>query len=165
MKLTLFRRRRIDPAELPPVSEASVPGPMHSGLVADVPAARLTPGPVRAADLPAAAHLAGAEGLATAMADAAATAPLTRPVAKPGPPPVTRSTFRVTFDGRVPDLTAHQITRVELETAVERHVRPYFTGLVEVVIDQQMPFVLLRAGDRTVCRGTFVVLPTGGGLR
>jgi hypothetical protein len=36
MRLNLFRRR-INPADLPPVSGASMPGPLHSGLTGDLP--------------------------------------------------------------------------------------------------------------------------------
>lgn len=56
MRLSLFRRR-IDPADLPPVSGSSMPGPLHSGLTGSWPNA----------------VMAGASVLAAAVASAEAT--------------------------------------------------------------------------------------------
>lgn len=78
--------------------------------------------------------------------------------------PVQRSTYRVRFDGSIPDLIVRQATRGELAATVVGHVRPYVRA-DRVVIDSEMPFVIVRAGDHTVARATFEVLPTGGGLR
>jgi hypothetical protein len=77
--------------------------------------------------------------------------------------PVQRSTYRVRFDGSIPDLIVRQATRGELAATVVGHVRPYVRA-DRAVIDSEMPFILVRAADHTVARGTFTVLPTGGAL-
>ncbi|MEE4547032.1 hypothetical protein V2S66_34350, partial [Streptomyces sp. V4-01] len=110
-------------------------------------------------------------------ADVAANLTATRPILPPvvtapavavPAPPVTvadpRATYRVHFDGSVPDLIAHKVTRRELAAAAVGHVRPYARA-THAVIDAQMPFILVRADDSTVARATFEVLPTGGGQR
>jgi hypothetical protein len=134
-----FRRRAVTTAALPPVSAASVPGPLHSGLTGSLPVA------------PTPALLAGR----------APVAPLRSVPAVAAPPPVQRSTYRVRFDGSIPDLIARQATRGELAAVVVGHVRPYARAS-HAVIDAEMPFILVRCDDQTVARATFEVLPTGG---
>jgi hypothetical protein len=97
-----------------------------------------------------------------------ATRPILAPVATvPALPEVVaattepRATYRVHFDGAIPDLIAHQLTRGELKAAALGHVRPYARAS-HAVIDAERPFILVRSGDATVAQATFEVLPTGG---
>jgi hypothetical protein len=78
-----FLRRRVAPADLPPVSAAAVPGPLHSGLTGSLPT-RPVPGPATAAGVTAESYLSGVEGLAAAIADTVSTAPVA-PAPKLGP--------------------------------------------------------------------------------
>jgi hypothetical protein len=138
--LKIFRRRAVTVA-LPPVSAAAVPGPLHSGLTGDLAA------------IPTPALLAGRTP----------AVPSYLPPTVNAAPPAQRSTYRVHFDGHIPDLIAHQATRGELAAAVLGHVRPYARAS-HAVIDAELPFVLVRCDDQTVARATFEVLPTGGAL-
>lgn len=92
-----------------------------------------------------------------------AAEPYTPPVTAPATPPM-RATYRVRFDGSIPDLIIRQATRAELAATVTAHVRPY-VRVSHVVIDAYLPFIIVRSSDTTVARATFEVLPTGGGLR
>lgn len=95
---------------------------------------------------------------------AAAPVPSFTPPAAVAAEPLPRFTYRVRFDGGIPDLTAHKVTRRELSAVVVAHVSPYVRAS-RAVIDEQMPFILVRADDQTVARATFEVLPTGGAQR
>lgn len=83
-----------------------------------------------------------------------------RPVADSSPAG-RRATYRVHFDGSIPDLIAHKVTRRELAAAAVGHVRPYARAS-HAVIDEKHPFIIVRSSDATVARATFEVLPTGG---
>lgn len=93
----------------------------------------------------------------------APAAPSPVPPAAVAPPLVVRSTYRVRFDGSIPDLIIRQATRAELAATVVGHVRPY-VRVSHVVIDAYLPLIIVRPSDTTVARATFEVLPTGGAL-
>jgi hypothetical protein len=182
MKLTLFRRRRIDPAELPPVSAASVPGPLHSGLTGDMTML--------------AAALAGGEGLAAVAAETSTTtdpAPVPATTVWPGEPqpipgPIPGAAppgapaplwqpgrYTVTYSrigehgrrGGLPapmPLTAQALTAADLVTAIATDVHA-LTGLrVSVMVDLVVDGGLIL-GDGGARLGTFTYEQRGGAAR
>lgn len=102
-----------------------------------------------------AAKLTAVQSIAAAPAVTVPASPSMVAAAEP------RATYRVHFDGSIPDLIAHKVTRRELAAAAVGHVRPYARAS-HAVIDTELPFILVRSDDQTVARATFEVLPTGG---
>jgi hypothetical protein len=143
--------RRVTPADLPPVSASAVPGPMHSGLVSDIPKPTA----------PAAAPL------------AAEPAPLDAPRYRPPVPAIAPGRYRVTYDrvGRhgsarsglpapVP-LTCVALDAADLAEQVLHDCRGYLghSG-VRVVVDAKTLGGLIRRGDQPA--GTFRFERLGG---
>lgn len=89
--------------------------------------------------------------------------PLTPVLVQPAPGHRLRATYRVDFEGIVPELTVHQATRTELAAQIRTHYTSH-TGLgVLATVDRTRPGGLIRAHDRTVGAFSLTVLPTEGG--
>lgn len=187
MRLSLFRRRAIAPADLPPVSGASMPGPLHSGLTGSWPNAVMAGASVLAAAVASAEATHATKTTAPAPAPVATSWPDREPQPIPGPitglapldarPLLWRpGTYTVTYsrigdygrrgtglDAPMP-LTAEALTVGDLACSITEDVHQ-LTGLtVTAMVDQAAGggMILGHGGSRV---GTFSYERRGGAAR